>query len=218
MSGQPEPGVETGRTDEADLARRRPSLAAVVVLTLTWVLLWDRISLFLVITGVLLSVLVFLVFPLPRIERDGHVRAIPLLRLVGQLLLDVVRSSVRVVGLAFSRRTPRSAIIRVQLRSRSDLITTVTTELVSLVPGSIVLEVRRAGSTLYLHVLDTVEPAALEQAAQDVLDAEARALRAFGTDAEIAALDAGVPLPGAPTRPRPTPKNAPKNAPTRRTR
>ena len=64
-------------------------------------------------------------------------------------------------------------------------------------PGSIVLEVHRASSTLYLHVLDTVEPAALEQAAQDVLDAEARALRAFGTDAEIAALDAGVPLPGA---------------------
>ena len=129
-------------------ARRRPSLAAVVVLTVTWVLLWDRVSLFLVVTGVLLSVLVFVVFPLPRIERSGRVRLPALARLVGRLLVDVVRSSVRVVALAFSRRTPRGAIIRVQLRSRSDLITTITAELVSLVPGSIVLEVRRADSTL----------------------------------------------------------------------
>lgn len=178
----------TGGIGQRGRARRRPSLAAVVVLTLTWVLLWDRVSLFLVLTGVLLSVLVFVVFPLPRIERDGRVRPLALVRLVGRLLVDLVRSSVRVVGLAFSPRTPQGAIIRVRLRSRSDLVLTLTSELVSLVPGSIVLEVRRASSTLYLHVLDTVEPAALEQAAQDVLDAEARVLRAFGTDEEVRGL------------------------------
>lgn len=164
---------------------RRPNLAAVVVLTLVWVLLWDRISLFLVLTGVLLSLLVFLVFPLPPIERVARVRPVALARLVGRLVVDVVRSSVRVVGLAFARRTPRSAIIRVRLRTRSDLFLTMTAELVSLVPGSIVLEVRRETSTLYLHVLDTVEPAALAQAARDVLDAEARVLRAFGPAEEV---------------------------------
>lgn len=171
--------------DQADVARRRPSLAAVVVLTVTWVLLWDSVSLFLVLTGVLLSFGVFLVFPLPRIERDGRIRPVALARLVGRLAVDVVRSSVRVVALAFSPRTPRSAIIRVRLRSRSDLVLTLTAELVSLTPGTIVLEVRRATSTLYLHVLDTVEDAALAQAAQDVLDAEARVLRAFGTSQEV---------------------------------
>ena len=174
-----------GRTDQADVVRRRPSLAGVVVLTVTWSLLWDHISLFVVLTGVLLSVGVFLVFPLPRIERAGRIRPVALVRLVGRLAVDVVRSSLRVVGLAFSPRTPRGAIVRVQLRSRSDLVLTLTAELVSLVPGSIVLEVRRASSTLYIHVLDTVEPAALEQAARDVLDAEVRVLRAFGTDEEV---------------------------------
>jgi multicomponent Na+:H+ antiporter subunit E len=171
----PEPGA----------ARRLPSPAAVVVLTLTWVLLWDQVSLFGVLTGVLLSFAVHLVFPLPRIERQGRVRPVALAQLVGRLAVDVVRSSVRVVGLAFSRRTPRSAIIRVRLRSRSDLVLTLTAELVSLVPGSIVVEVRRASSTLYLHVLDTVEPAALERAVQDVLEAEARVLRAFGSDEAV---------------------------------
>jgi multicomponent Na+:H+ antiporter subunit E len=176
-TGQTDPADQT---DQTDMARRRPSLAAIVVLTITWSLLWDRVSLFVVLTGVPLSLLVFVVFPLPRIERDGRIRPVALARLVGRLAVDVVRSSVRVVGLAFSRRTPHGAIIRVQLRSRSDLVLTLTAELVSLTPGTLVLEVRRAGSTLYIHVLDTVEPAALQQAAQEVLDAEARVLRAFG--------------------------------------
>ena len=171
-------------------SRRRPSLAAVVVLTLTWALLWERISLFVVLTGVLLSVLVFLVFPLPRIERSGRVRFVALARLLGRLGADIVRSSVRVVALAFSRREPRSAIIRVRLRPCSDLVLTMTSELVSLVPGSLVLEVRRSDSTLYIHALDTVETKALAQAAQDVLDSQERVLRAFGTDEDIAALDA----------------------------
>lgn len=169
---------------------RRPSPAAVVVLTLTWTLLWERGSLLVVVTGVLLSFLVFLVFPLPRVERSGRVRPVALGRLVGRLTADIVVSSVRVVALAFSRREPRSAIIRVRLRPCSDLILTMTSELVSLVPGSLVLEVRRTDSTLYVHALDTVETAALERAAQGVLDAQERALRAFGSDEDVAALDA----------------------------
>lgn len=171
-------------------ARRKPSPVAVVVLTVTWVLLWERLSLFVVVTGVLLSLLVFLVFPLPPIERTGRVRPVALGRLVGRLAVDLVVSSVRVVALSFARHTPRSAIIGVRLRTRSDLILTMTSELVSLVPGSLVVEVRRAESTLYIHALDTVDPDRLRQAEQDVLDAEERVLRAFGTDEDVAALDA----------------------------
>ncbi len=194
------PPARTETDARRGAARRRPSLAALVVLTLVWVLLWDRVSLFLVVTGILLTLLVFLVFPLPPIERPGRIRPVALASLVGRLAVDVVRSSVRVVGLVFAHHEPRSAIIRVRLRSRSDLFLTMTAELVSLVPGSIVLEVHRGSSTLYLHVLDTVEPAALDRAADDVLAAEARVLRAFGTDEEVAALDAGRPLPqSAPT-------------------
>ena len=173
MSGAP---GTTGRP------RRLPSLAAVVVLTLTWMLLWERISLFIVLTGVLLSLLVSLVFPLPRIERPGRVRLRALAQLIGRLALDIVLSSVRVVRLVCTPGTPRSAIIRVQLRSRSDLVLTLTAEQVSLVPGTIVVEVHRASSTIYLHVLGEVEPAALEQAARDVLAAEQRALRTLGME------------------------------------
>jgi multicomponent Na+:H+ antiporter subunit E len=169
--------------------RHRPHAPAVVVLTGVWVLLWDHPSVFVVVTGVLLALLIGLVFPLPPIELHGRVRIIGLARMVLRLLTDVVTSSVAVVRLAFHFGTvPRSAIIRVRLHSRSDLYLTQTAELVSLVPGTIVIEARRSTSTLYLHVLDTVSDADLERAAQEVLNAEARVIRAFGSKQEIAEL------------------------------
>jgi multicomponent Na+:H+ antiporter subunit E len=173
--------------------RRRVNAPALVVLTGVWVLLWDQVSLFLVITGVLLAVLVGLVFPLPPIDLHGRFRPVHGLRLVFRLLTDAARASIDVVRLAFAFGTvPRSSIVRVQLRSRSDLYLTQTAELVSLVPGTIVLEVHRASSTLYLHVLGASDEAAVRA----VLDAEARVLRAFGSDAEVAALATDEPQPG----------------------
>jgi multicomponent Na+:H+ antiporter subunit E len=68
---------------------------------------------------------------------------------------------------------------------------------VSLTPGTIVVETHRASGTLYLHVLATVEESELHRAAQAVLDAEARVLRAFGSAEEVEALDRGLPQPTA---------------------
>ena len=125
--------------------RRRVNPPAVVVLTLVWVLLWDEVSLFIVLTGALLAVGVGLVFPLPPIDLHGRFRPVQGARLLVRLLVDAFRASVDVVALAFRfGTTPRSSIVRVQLRSRSDLYLTQTAELVSLVPGTIVLEVHRA--------------------------------------------------------------------------
>jgi len=186
---QPQPG-------NAPRAHRRISPAASVVLTVVWVLLWDQISLFIVLTGLLLALLVGLVFPLPPIDLHGRFRPLQGLRLLGRLLTDAFRASVDVVRLAFQFGTvPRSSIIRVQLRSRSDLYLTLTAEQVSLVPGTIVLEAHRSTGVLYLHVLGATDEAAIAKAVEDALGAEARALRAFGSAAEVAALEAGEPQP-----------------------
>jgi multicomponent Na+:H+ antiporter subunit E len=169
-----------------------PRLPALVVLTVVWVLLWDQISVFLVLTGLLLAVLINWVFPLPPIELHGKIRFFPLVWLVYRLLADVVMSSLAVLRLVFRPgSTPQSSIIRVQLRSRSDLYLTQTAELVSLTPGTIVVETRRATGMLYLHILATVDEAELERAAQAVLDAEARVIRAFGSVEEVEALEEG---------------------------
>jgi multicomponent Na+:H+ antiporter subunit E len=192
MSG-PHPGPRTGN---APRVRRRISSTASVVLTVVWALLWDEVSLFILLTGLLLALLVGVVFPLPPINLHGQFRPLQGLRLVGRLLTDAFRASVDVVRLAFRFGTvPRSSIIRVQLRSRSDLYLTLTAEQVSLVPGTIVLEAHRSTSTLYLHVLGATDEATIAKAVEDALGAEARALRAFGSAAEVAALEAGQPQP-----------------------
>lgn len=191
--------VADASVDPRRTRRRRRSgvsLVAVVITTVVWVLLWERVTGLVVLSGLLLSVAVGLVFPLPRIDLHGRFRPLALLRLAGRLLVDLGRSSVSVLILAFRfHHVPRGAIIRVHLRSRSDLYLTQTAELVSLVPGTIVLEARRSTSTVYVHVLEAVSPAELDQTRRDVLDAEARVVRAFGDAAEIAAITEGTPWP-----------------------
>ncbi len=170
--------------------RHRPHLAALVVLTAVWVLLWGRPTIFVLLTGVLLALLIGVVFPLPSIQLHGRIRPLNLAKLGVRLLADLVTSSATIVALAFRfGSTPHAAIVRVKLRSHSDLYLAQTAELVSLVPGTIVIEARRSASMLYVHVLDTVSDADLERAVRDTLDAEARVIRAFGSREEIAELD-----------------------------
>ena len=78
-------------------------------------------------------------------------------------------------------------MICVQLRSHSDLYLTMTAELVSLVPGSIIVEAHRLTGRLYVHVLDVETSGGVETARQHVLDQEARVLRALASDDELAA-------------------------------
>ena len=52
----------------------------------------------------------------------------------------------------------RSAIVRVQLRVDSDLLLTVVAEVLSLVPGSLVLDLDREERTIALHLLHVREP------------------------------------------------------------
>ena len=88
---------------------RRFHPASLVVLTVVWVLLWDQISLFLVLTGLLLALLVGLVFPLPPIDLHGRFRPLQGLRLVGRLLVDACagQRGGRPAGLPLRRGTPQ---------------------------------------------------------------------------------------------------------------
>ncbi|GMA32750.1 hypothetical protein GCM10025875_27420 [Litorihabitans aurantiacus] len=122
----------------------------------------------------------------------GRPSVLGVLRLLGTLAVDIVVASAQVTAVALRLgRDPRSGVIRVQLRSRSDLYLTLTADFCSLVPGSIIVEAHRATSTLYLHVLDLEAAGAVERARANVLEQEARILYALASDEEIAR--AGLP-------------------------
>ena len=154
-----------------------------VWLTLVWVALWGDLSFANTVGGLLVAAGVCLVFPLPPLRMNLHIRLFPLARLVVHFLADVVRASVEVAWTSLRPRTaPRNAVIEVNLRTRSDFVLTVVAEMVSLVPGSIVVEVRRFTSTLFLHVLDAGDMTGVEKARARVLAQERRVVLAFGTE------------------------------------
>ncbi|TDE00081.1 Na+/H+ antiporter subunit E [Jiangella asiatica] len=168
--------------------RRRLQWPILVWLTVVWALLWGDFSVANIAAGLVVALVVVVVFPLPPIVFGGKVRPVGLLRLIGRFVVDLIVASGQVARQALSiGRPPMSAVIQVDLRSRSDLYLTLTAELLSLVPGSLVVEVRRSTSTLFLHVLGVHDEADVERARRDALVQEERVVRALASDEELAA-------------------------------
>lgn len=162
--------------------------ATIVWLTVVWVLLWGDVTWGNLVNGALLGLLVTVGLRMTPVDFRGRVHPGALLVLLGRFAVDLVRASFEVSMVALRpRHTPRGAVICVQLRSHSDLYLTMTAELVSLVPGSIIVEAHRLTGRLYVHVLDVETSGGVEQARQHVLEQEARVLRALASDEELAA-------------------------------
>jgi multicomponent Na+:H+ antiporter subunit E len=169
--------------------RRRPRAArwsTVLWLVAVWILLWGRLSVANLLAGLAIAILVTRGLRMAPIEFYGRPRPVGIAVLVGRFLIDLVHASFQVSVLALRPgRLPRGAVIGVQLRSHSDLYLTLTAELCSLVPGSLVVEAHRLTGRLYLHVLDVEQVGGIERARRVVLDQEERVLRALASDAEL---------------------------------
>ena len=158
-----------------------------LMIALVWVMLWDRFSFGNLLNGLILGAVLTRIFPLPPIEYAGRPHPVALLALLGRLLVDLVKSSLIVAAVVLRPGpAPPSSIIEVRLRTRSDLYLTLVSTLVGLVPGSTVIEARRAAGILYVHVLGVDDAAGREAARADVLAVERSLVRALGTEAEIA--------------------------------
>lgn len=187
---------------------RRPdglrfSVAAAVWLTAVWVLLWGNLSVANVLSGIVIAVVVGVTLPMPSVHFTGRIHPVRLLSLLAGFLRDLLLASVQVAALALTPwRKPSSAVIAVQLRGHSDLYLTLTAELTSLVPGTIVVEAHRLTGVLYVHILDVDLAGGLDAARRHVLLNEARVLRAIASDTELR--DAG--LARNPRRAAPDPR------------
>lgn len=160
-------------------------IVPMLTLTVVWLLLWGRITPWLILGGLLISWLILTVFPFPRAPWLATVRPLPLLVLIVRFGIDLVRASFEVAWLAIRPQAPpASAVIRVQLRTHSELLMTVTAELVSLVPGSLVIEIDPGTAAIYLHVLDGSTPETIERARKAVTDQETQVVRAIAPRAE----------------------------------
>ncbi|KGN31016.1 hypothetical protein N802_05270 [Knoellia sinensis KCTC 19936] len=165
----------------------------IIGLTIVWILLWGAVTPTIVVGGILAAVFVVVVFPFPKAPWTWVLRPWPTFVLAARFFWDLIRASVEVSWFAIRPSgPPASAVLRVGLRTRSELIMTITSELVCLVPGSLLVELVPEDSAIYLHVLDAETPERIEQFRQSVLDQEERVVKAFAPREERDAVCAQV--------------------------
>ncbi|MHA6513606.1 Na+/H+ antiporter subunit E [Tessaracoccus sp. Z1128] len=155
-----------------------------------WVLMWGSVAPLILISGAALGWVIGVAFPLPPIFWQGRFRPLGFTSLTWHLLADLVVSSLRLVRLAFEKEVNLHAgIVRVDLHTDDDLYQVQVAEILSLVPGTVVVEVVREPRRLYVHALELVDDASLERVQRMTTAVESRVVRSFGSDQEIAAFD-----------------------------
>ncbi|MDF0512295.1 Na+/H+ antiporter subunit E [Agromyces sp. H3Y2-19a] len=159
--------------------RQLPLLVGLLVL---WLLLWDHIDVLSIVTGVVLAIAVTRLLYLPPVLLSGRFNPWRGLLLGLRMMFDVVHASLQVAVLAiWPWWKPMNSIIVVQLHTRSDLVTTLTAEAISVVPGTVVVDIDRERGLLYLHALGTRTQADIDRTRRQVLGTEERIVLAIGT-------------------------------------
>ena len=172
--------------------RIRHQLPLLLWLVLVWILLRGTWSWANLISGTVVAVVVTSLLPLPPVVGGVRVHGVRLLRLLGYFVVDLVVSAAQVAWLTLRPGgISRSAILTIPLRTDSDLLLTIVAETVTLVPGSIVIDLDREEKTLILHVLNVDDESDVEKRRASVLAQEERVVRALGSDRDIAALGTG---------------------------
>ncbi|MGZ0211833.1 MAG: Na+/H+ antiporter subunit E [Actinomycetales bacterium] len=164
-----------------------PLLVGLVVL---WMVLWGQLTWVSILTGIIVAIAVTRVLYLPPADISGRLNVWYLAVFLVHFAVDVAVASFTVAFQALSPRPiPLSSVIGIQLRTRSDFVMTLDAIAMSLVPGSIVVEVDRERSILYFHTFDTTTTADIEAMRRKVLVIESRIVRAIGSKEDLARIE-----------------------------
>ena len=154
-------------------------------LILVWILLWGSISPANILSGLAIALVITLLLPLPVVPVEGRVHLLSLLRLIAQVAYLLVLSSVQVAWLAVKPGPPPlTAVLRVRLAVKSDLVLALAANIVTLIPGSIVLEIDQTRRLLYAHVIDVGSDASVDRFYRQISDLERLLVASFERDTE----------------------------------
>ena len=185
MSPSPHDSGADG-AEERTTATRRVLLVA--WLTAVWCALWEDVRPGAVLAGVAVGTAVALLVRLGSKQPRSTFRPVPALAFGAWFAWALLTSTGRVVWqVVRPGPPPPEGIVAVPIRGVSDTVVTVVANAISLTPGTITIDARRGDPTmLYIHVLGLDD---LEATRREILDLEARVVRAFGPAEAVAALD-----------------------------
>lgn len=168
-----------------------------VALVAMWVLAWGDLSVANVVSGAVVGVLVLATFPVGRLpDRGGRtLHLVPAVRLAGVFLVNLVASNVAMAReILTGGRQISTGVVACPLRVDSDGIATFLANVLSLSPGTLVLEIDHEPPVLYLHVLHMQDR---EKIVLTVRRLEELAVGTYGSPSERAACSAASLAPEA---------------------
>jgi multicomponent Na+:H+ antiporter subunit E len=149
-------------------------------LILVWMLLWGTVSVANAVSGLAIALMITLLLPLPAVAVEGRVHPLSLLLLIVVVAYELVVSSLQVVWLAVRPGSPpRSAVLRAHLDIKSDLVLALAVNILTLTPGSIVLEIDQVRRMIYVHVIDVGSEKAVDRFYRQVSRIERLLVRTF---------------------------------------
>jgi multicomponent Na+:H+ antiporter subunit E len=166
---------------------RRVVLRAWVLcwLILVWILLWGTVSVANILSGLAIALLITLLLPLPAVPVEGKVHLLSLLRLIAVVAYELVLSSAQVAWLAIKPGPPpMTAVLRAHLAIKSDLVLALAVNIITLIPGSIVLEIDQVRRMIYVHVIDVGSDRAVQRFYRQIAQMERLLVAAFERDAD----------------------------------
>lgn len=181
----------TNETNDRHKPKFLQKLPLLVWLVLVWGALWQDFSAGNLLFGALIALAVSQIFYLPPIELSGRFNVLRALTLALWFVKEVTVASFQVLFWALVKG-PRihNAVIAVPLRSPSDLLMTAVGHVLSLIPGSLVVEVDRGCATLYIHAMNAPTPENVEKVRNGIQNIEARLIQVMGTKEELAMVKA----------------------------
>jgi multicomponent Na+:H+ antiporter subunit E len=119
-----------------------------------WVLLWGRLSVANVLSGVVVVTALLVLFPVGGRRARSVVRPLAVARLAAFFVVQLVKSNVDLTRTILAPRDRvRTGVIAVPMEETTDGILTLVVDIAMLTPGTLVVEVQRDPTVLYVHVM-----------------------------------------------------------------
>lgn len=154
-------------------------------LFLVWLMLWRSVEPLVLVSGVVVSAAVLLMFPSSPVRSPLLLRPHRLIALTLFLLWDLVSSGVRVGwDAAFFGPRAKAVLVEVPILVDRDFLVASSANLVSLAPGTFVLHIDRPQRCYYVYSLGG-HPPDVDSVVRGSIKMQLRVVKAFGTAEEI---------------------------------